>query len=75
MNRLIVFAVGLLKKSSHHDLPQRPVDSIQIDNNSSPLASQAALYLVSFPFLTISAARPGLHAAQRVQTQLPGLGM
>jgi hypothetical protein len=40
-----------LKKSSHA-LPQRaPVDSIQIGSNSSPLASHAALYLVSFPDL------------------------
>jgi hypothetical protein len=32
-----------------HNMPQRaPVDSIQIGNNSSPLASHAALYLVSF---------------------------
>jgi hypothetical protein len=47
-------------------LPQRsPVDSIQFDNNSSILSSQAALYLVSFPFLAISAARPGLRAEEK----------
>jgi hypothetical protein len=39
------------------------VDSIQIGNNSSLLASHAALYLVSFPFLAIPAARPGFHAS------------
>jgi hypothetical protein len=54
-----------LKKLSHA-LPQRaPVDSIQIGNNSIPLASsQATLYLVYFPVLAISAARPGLRAAE-----------
>jgi hypothetical protein len=41
---------------------------ILIDNNnyknSSPLATQAALYLVSFPFLAILAARPGFGTAE-----------
>jgi hypothetical protein len=54
-----------LKKLSHA-LPQRPpVDSIQIGNNSSPLASHAVLYLVPPPFLVISAARPGFRALVR----------
>jgi hypothetical protein len=53
-----------LKKSSHA-LPQRPpVDSKQIGNNSSPLASHAALYLVFYTVPAITAARPGLRAAE-----------
>jgi hypothetical protein len=54
-----------LKKSSHALPQQAPVDSKQIGNNSSALASQAALYLVSFPILVTSAARPVFRALVR----------
>jgi hypothetical protein len=41
----LLLAFNTFLKKSSHALPQRaPVDSIQIGNNSSPLALHAALY-------------------------------
>jgi hypothetical protein len=50
-----------------HDLINRPRPPININNVNASSAwgslSQAALYLVSFPVLTVSAARPGFRVA------------